>query len=343
MSKASIEHPVYTANLYTADGTKYRLKGITTDLVVGTSKDDLSEKVNITVANVKVGKKRLHNHVKLRNKIYVYANTGSGAKEVFRGIVWERKFKSELDVKEIGLICYDRLIYLQNSKDNLYVKKGSRTEEILIRLAKKWGVKIKYNYRSITHEKTVYRNENISDIFVDMLNKVKKKTGVGWVIRCEKGVMIIESEGSNKTVYKIENKDNAISTTYSETMDSMVTKVKIVKAETKKTKKDSEEETGRYITVSDVKGKTKEYGTFQDIIEKSKDDKLSEAQKEAKQILKEHGNPTREVTVTAVDNPLVKKGHKVYINSDILKNYYIVKGIEHDATTHRMTLEVKKV
>ena len=240
MSKASIEHPVYTANLYTADGTKYRLKGITTDLVVGTSENELSEKVNITFANVMVGKKRLHNNISLRNKIYVYANTGSGAKEVFRGIVWERKFKAELDVKEVNLICYDRLIYLQNCKDNLYVKKGSRTEEILIRLAKKWGVKIRYNYKSITHEKIVFRSEYISDIFVDMLNKVKKKTGTGWVIRCEKGVMVIESEGANKTVYKVESKDNALTTSYSETMDGMVTQVKIVKAETKKTKKDDE-------------------------------------------------------------------------------------------------------
>lgn len=341
MSKASMDHPVYTANLYTADGTKYRLKGITTDLAVGQGKDDLAEKVTISFANVMVGKKQFHNYIKLRNKLYVYANTGSGAKEVFRGIVWEREFQATADIRDIKLVCYDRLIYLQNSKDNLFVKKGSTTKNVLTNLAKKWGVKIKYNYRSITHGKLVYRSEMISDIFIDMLNKVKKKTGVGYVIRCEKGVMVIESEATNKTVYKIESKDNSIATSYNETMDGMVTQVKIVKAETKKTKK-GEEETGRYVTVATVKGKTKEYGTLQDIIEKGSDEKLSEAKKEAKQILKDDGSPTRDITVTAVDNPWIKKGHKVYINSGTLKNNYIVKGIEHDAASHTMTLEVKK-
>ena len=342
MAQASMKCPVYTANLYTADGKKYRLKGITTDLTIGTSKDELAEKVSITFANVMVGGKKFHNYIALRNKIYVYANTGNGAKEVFRGIVWQRDFQETSDVREITLICYDRLIYLQNCKDNLYVKKGSRTDSVIKNLAKKWGVKIRYNYRSISHGKLVYRSEMISDIIISLLKKVKKKTGKGYAIRCEKGVMIIEEEAKNSTVYKIESKDNSISTNYSETMDDMVTKVKIVKAETKKTKKYGEKETGKYTTVANVKGNTKKYGTMQDIVEKGSDEKMSEAKKEAKQILNEKGKPNKEISVTAVDNPWIQKGHKVYINSGTLKNNYIVKGIEHDAATHTMTLEVKK-
>lgn len=337
---ASMTNPVYTANLISG-GQKYRLKGITTDLITSHENNDVAERVTITIANVKVGKKQLHNIIKLRDKIYVYANTGGGAKEVFRGIVWERQFDRTADVKEIKLICYDKLIYIMNSKDNLFVKKGTTTKSAVTNLAKKWGLKIRYSYKSISNKKIIYRSETIADILVSLLNRAKKETGVGYVIRFEKGVLVIEPSGSNKTVYKIESGDNSISVSYNETMDGMITKVKIVKAETTK-KKDSEEETGRYITVATVKGNTKKYGTLQDILEKNKDDKMSKVKKEAQNIIKNDGSTKKEITVSAVDNPWIKKGHKVYINSGSLKNYYIVKGIEHDAANNVMTMEVRK-
>lgn len=338
---ASMAKPEYKMNLYTSDGTKYMFKDITTDLVVSNEKENIAEKVSITLANVKVGKKKLSSIIKLRQKVYVYANTGGGYKEVFRGFVWERKFDTSNDTREITLLCYDRLIYLQNSKDNLYRPKGSATKNVITDLAKKWGIKIRYNYKSITHEKLVYRDEYISDIFISILNKAKKKTGVGYVIRCEKGVMVIETKGSNKTIYKIEKGDNALYESYLETMDDMITRVRIVKEETKKNG-DSEEETGNYLAVTHVDGDTKKYGTLQSIIVISKDEKLETVKKEAKNTIKSNGHPKREVSVEAVDNPWIKKGHKVRINTGFLNNYYIVNGIEHDATNHVMIMEVSK-
>lgn len=335
--QASMEYPVYTAKLFTSDGTKYRLKEVTTDLVAGQAKDDLAEKVSLTVTDVKVGKKALHSMISLKNSLYLYANTGSGAKEVFRGFVWERQFDTTADSKEVKLVCYDRLIYLQNSKDNLFVAKGSLTEDIITKLANKWGIKIKYSYESIKHKKTVFRSDNISDIIITLLEEVKKKTGKDYVIRCEKGVMLIEHAGANKTVYKVQDKDNSASVSYNETMDGMVTKVKIIKPETVKKK-----ETGKYVTVADVKGNTKKYGTLQDIIEKSSGDKMADVKKEAQQIIKKDGSPKKDITVTAIDNPWIKKGYKVYVNTGGLKGDYIVKGIEHDAMSHLMTLEVEK-
>lgn len=152
-------------------------------------------------------------------------------------------------------------------------------------------------------------------------------------------MIVIETVGNNSTVYKIENKDNAISTEYRQTMEDMVTKVKIVKAET--TSKDKE--TGKYLTVTSVSKNTKEYGTLQEILVKEKDDKLSDVKKEAQKTLNSKAKPTTERTVKAIDNPWVKKGHKVYISAGNFKNYYIVKGIEHDATDHVMYLEVGSV
>ena len=341
MAKASITNPIYTANIIKTNGTKYRLKGVTTDLNVSHSKDELAEKVIISLVNVKVGTKRLHSLISLKDKIYVYANTGSGAKEVFRGFVWERTLFSDADRRELQLVCYDRLIYLHKSKDNLFVKKGKKTKDVLTSLAKAWGFKISYKYESISHSKMVFQDESIADIFISILNKVKKKTGKKYAIRLEKNVIVIETVGKNSTVYKVENKDNAISTEYRQTMEDMVTKVKIVKAETVK-KKDSDEETGKYLTVTSLSKNTKEYGTLQEILVKEKDDKLSEVKKEAQKTLDSKAKPKGEVEVKAIDNPWIKKGYKVYISAGDLKNYYIVNGIEHNAMDKVMYLEVSK-
>lgn len=336
---ASMTKPVYTANIIKANGTKYRLKGVTTDLTVSHAKDELAEKVTLSLVDVKVGTKRLHSLIALKDKIYVYANTGSGAKEVFRGFVWERTLYNDADNREIQLVCYDRLIYLLKSHDNLFVKKGKKTKDVLTSLAKSWGFKIIYRYESISHSKLAYHDESVADIFISILNKVKSKTGKKYAIRLEKNVIVIETVGKNSTVYKIENKDNAIATEYRQTMEDMVTKIKIVKAET--TSKD--EETGKYLTVTSVSKNTKEYGTLQEILVKEKDDKLSDVKKEAQKTLNSKAKPTAEKSVKAIDNPWVKKGHKVYIAAGTFKNYYIVKGVEHDAMDHVMYLEVGSV
>lgn len=341
MATASMTNPVYSVNLIKANGTKYRLKDITLDLVISHSKDELAKKVTITLANVKVGTKRLHQLIALKDKVYVYANTGNGNKEVFYGFVWERLFNNDADVREIQLICYDRLIYLHKCKDNFFFKKGKKTNDIVTSIAKKWGFKIKFNYKSISHSKLSYHNESIADVLISVLNKAKKKTGKSFVIRLEKNVIVIDTVGTNSTVYTVENKKNSISQYYRQTMEDMVTKVKIVKAETVK-KKDGEEESGKYLTVTSVKKNTNTYGTLQEIVVKEKDEKLSEAKKEANEILKKKAKPQAEIEVRALDNPWIKKGDKVYINSGVLKNYYIVKSIEHDTVENVMYMEVRK-
>ena len=341
MAAASITNPVYTASLVKADGTTYKLKGAMQDLVESHGKDDLAEKVTLSVVNVKVGTSYLHSIISLRDQLYVYADTGSGAKETFRGYVWERTAMTDADSSEMKLICYDRLIYFHKSKDNLFVKKGKKTKDVVTSLAKKWGFTVSFKYSSITHTQLIYHDKSIADILIDILDKVKKKTGKDYVIRMDKNVIVIDHVGTNSTVYKIADKSNALSVNYKQTMEGVVTKVQIVKAETV-TKSGKTEDTGKYLTVTNVSKNTDKYGTIQNILVKEKDDKLADVKTEANEILKENAEPKQEVDVKAVDNPLVRKGDKVYVSAGNLGNYYIVQGIEHDATDGTMYLEVKK-
>lgn len=381
--KASITNPVYSARLVKANGMTYKFKDITTDLLVSQPEKELAEKVNLTLANIKVGSSKLIDLISVKDNVYVNANTGSGEKEVFRGIVWSREVSEDADADEIELTCYDRLIYWQKSKDNFFAKAGKSTKSVISSIASKWGFSISYKYLSITHAKLTYHDESISDIIIDILNKVKKQTGVDYVIYMDGNKIVIDKVGSNKTVYKLSQKENAVSAYYKQTMEDMVTKVLIVKAETtavttKESGGSSEaaiielaksymaedpdltyadaiakakeslsgssssggEETGRYLTVASVSRNTAQYGTLQEIITISKDEKLSEAKEEANQTVKDHGKPKVEEEVKAIDIPWVKKGHQIYISAGKLNGYYIVKGIEHDAAEGIMYMEV---
>lgn len=349
---ASMTHPVYTAKIVkettseknkkiTTTTTTYPLKNVTTDLVISHPEKELSEKVTLSLMNIKVGSSSLRSIIKLKDKLYVYADTGSGAKKVFSGFVYERAHPEDADANEVKLVCYDKLIYLQKSKDNLFVKKGKKTKDIITSLAKKWGIKINYKYGSISHPKLVFQSKHISDILITILEEAKKKLGRGYTIYLDNNTMVIDYEGNNSPVYKIAKGENSIRCNYVQTMEDMVTKVKIVKAETVK-KGSGTEETGKYLTVTSVSKNTDKYGTLQDIIVKKKDDKLSEVKKEANEILKENATPKEESEVDSIDIPWVKKGDQIYIQSGSMNGYYIVKSVEHDAMDNIMSLEVKK-
>lgn len=372
--KASITHPVYSARLVKDDGMTYYLKDITTDLNVSHPKNELAEKATISLVNIKVGSGRLYDIITVKDRLYVNADTGSGAQEVFRGFVWSKEKTNDADSDEISLICYDRLIYWHNSKDNFFAKAGKQTKDVISSIASKWGMSISYKYLSISHAKLVYHNESIADIVTDILNQVKKQTGVDYVIRMEDNTIVIEPVGSNKTVYKLAEKENAVSTYDKQTMDGMVTQVLIVKAETTATQKvdgsiveiaksymesdpslsyadaiakakensgsGGEKETGNYLTVATVSRNTAEYGTLQEIIVLDKDENLADAKEEANQILDDNSTPKKEKEAKSVDVPWVKKGHQIYISADGFNNYYIVDGIEHDSKEGIMYMEV---
>ena len=333
MAIASMEHPIYTAHILKTSGEKIKLKDVITDLSINHGENDLAEKVTLSMINVKVSTQYLYDLISVKDQLYVYANTGSGAEEVFRGIIWERKENIDTDRNEIPLVCYDRLIYLQESKDNLFVKKGKNTKNIIDSIASDWGFTVNYKYTSITHGKIVYRSQSIADMFISLLDEVKKKTGIDYIIKMNKNEIIIDSVGMNSTIYKIQEKQNMINCSRSETMDGMVTKIKIVKSQNSN---DDE-----YTTVANVSKNVDIYGTLQDIIVKNKDDSLSEAKEEANTILNEKATPKREDLITAVDNPWIKKGDKIYINSGTYSGYYIAQSIEHDAKEHKMYLKVK--
>ncbi|MBS7007052.1 XkdQ/YqbQ family protein [Anaerostipes sp.] len=330
----SLEHPLYRCLIKTKKAS-YDVSNLLTSLTTSQNDEELAQSVSITIPNIKDKYKYLYNNITVRDSLYLYCDAGTGFKEIFRGIIWEKDYTSDV-TKDLSFTAYDRLIYLQNSQDNFFFPKGKNTKTILQTICKRWGIKLNFQYKSIKHKRKIIREEYISDAILTILEEVKKKTGIKYVIYCEKGVLTIRKRAYNKKIYTLNQKDSALSQNTRVTMDGMVTKVAIYREQ----ESEKKELPPKKVTV--VKGNTSRYGTLQEIIVRDSDDKKSaHAKKEAKEILKEHGKPTYERTLEAVDNPYIKKGHRIKSGAGALIGYYTVIGIEHDCFNGTMNLEVE--
>lgn len=334
--KASKDNPIYSVYIVSG-GSKYNVTPTLISLGFSDQKNQIAQLVTISMMNIKVGKSWLSSLVKVRDRVYVYADDGSRNEEVFRGFVWTRSYNSSLGDREIVLKCYDNLIYFQESEEAEYFSSGKSTKDVMSSLCSKWGVKLEYTYSSITHAKLALRG-NLADIFTsDILDLVKDRTGKKYVILSSKDTMQVKPVGSNTTVYQFKAGQNAVKTNSSCTMDGMVTKVVILG------KADDKDE--RQPVEATVNGKTAEYGTLQKVINRDENTTLADAKKEAEGILKNDGSPKWEYELTAPDIPWIRKGDKVYVNAgDIYNSYLIVTCVNRsiDNKSKIMTLTMEK-
>lgn len=324
----------YTVAIIAAStSTKYDVTQAVTQLSIQESKGEIAQKVTLKLANAKVNGKRLSQILDVKDRVYIYADDGTTKDEVFRGFIWDDDSVQEKE-KELSYICYDHMIYFQESEEYQYFSAGYSTKSIFSTLCSKWGVKLVYNFDSITHPKLPLRG-NLSDIFLtDLLEEVKKKTGKKSVMKSIKDVVNVDHVGANETVYKLySGKDgNVTGAERSKTMQGMVTKVVILG------KEDDNERASVETTVS---GDTAKYGTLQKILNVSSGSTLAEVKEEANELIKEKGTPQKTYFVAAVNIPWMRKGDKVHVVAGDLNGYYIVTSITHYGKDKTMTLEVE--
>lgn len=331
--KASPSNPIYSVYV-DSKGTKYNLTPALLSLDISETNKQIAKSATVSVTNVMVGGKWLTGIIGVRDRVFIYANDGSGNKEVFRGIIWRRDYKSSLMDRELTFKCYDDLIFLQESEVSEYFESGKGTKDIISTIASQWGLKLSYEYESITHAKLVLRG-TLSDVLTsDILDLVKKQKGKDYVILSEQDTMYIRGVGQNSTVYRFVRGSNTISTTSKITMEGMITQVVILG------KADKEDRKPVQATIAD---NTDVYGTLQKIIDRG-ETTLEEAEAEARNILKERSIPSKEYEIVAPDVPWIRKGDKVYINAGDLANLYmIVTEVDRSISSRgkKMTLTLK--
>ena len=332
--QASLENPIYTTYVV-AGGNKYNITPAVTELDFSDPKNEIAQRVTIGIMNAKVKGGRLSDLLGVRNRVYIHANDGSKNDEVFRGYFWTYGDRTANDGRDLTLICYDNLIYFQESEESVYFSSGKSTDSVCSTLCGNWGVKLAYNYETITHSKMALRGY-LSDIFMaDVLDLVKERTGKKYVIRSIKDVMHIDGVGQNTTVYRFKSAGNSVDFRRECTMNGMVTKVVIL---------GKADDSDRQPVEATVSGNTSEYGTLQKLIDRDKNTSLADAKKEANSIIKEKGEPKWEYELKTADVPWVRKGDKVHIDIEgAMSGYLIVidvsRSISNKSKTMTLTME----
>lgn len=332
--KASKENPVYTIVIL-SDTTKYDVTPALISLDLSEQNGQLAQTANLTLANIKVQGQWLSSLIGVRQRVFIYANDGTKKAEVFRGVIWTDYYRSALEDREMQLKCYDNLIYFQESEDAQYFTTGKTTQDIMNTICQKWGVKLNYTYQSISHTKLALRG-TLSDIITsDILDLVKNQTGKKYVIRSAEDVINIMQVGQNTTLYNITSKNNAISTRSEKTMDGMITKV-VILGKADKDKREPVEAT--------VDGNIAEYGTLQKLLSRKENTSLADAQKEAKEIIAEHGQPKLLYEVQCADVPWIRKGDLVRVAAGNVEADLIAVGVTRSISNKSkvMTLTLER-
>jgi hypothetical protein len=326
---ASKENPIYRTVIYDGN-TKYNITPAVTNIEFEDQEKQLAQSVTISIMDMKITSKGkwLTSILKVRQRVYIYANDGSKDGEVFRGYIWTRQYSRSNDGHELDLKCYDNLIYLQESEDSLYFSKGKKTNAVMSSIAKRWGLSISYSYSTITHGKLALRG-TLSDIIVsDILEPVRKKTGKRYVIQSIQDKLYVKPIGSNTTVYEIKAGQNAISTKSEQNMEDMVTKVVIL---------GKQDNNNKYPVKATVSKNTGTYGTLQKLQDIG-DEKLAAAKKEAQATINENSSPKWIYEVTAVDIPWIRKGDKVKIKAGDIDKTLTVTSLERSIENKKKTM-----
>ncbi len=332
-TKSTKQNPGYSCIVVTQENGKYDFSNILIRLDLTARKKQLAQCAKVKCINVKRGDKHLNSLISVRDRIYIYADDGETKDEVFRGFIWTVNYASETE-KELTFTCYDNLIYFQESDDSRYFPSGYSSKTICQNICGSWGIMLEYSYSSIVHGK-LKLDGSLSDIILThILEKVRQQTGERYVMRSEKDIVKIMPVGQNTTVYGLKTKENVLSTKSEVTMDGMITKVLIL---------GEADEDGQSKVEAVVAGETARYGTLQKIQKKDGTTELADAQKEAGQIIKDKGKPTRTFEVEAMDIPWLKLGDKVRVSAGNLLGDYLAVGVSHSVTdtekTMRVTLE----
>lgn len=312
-------------------GITYNVTKILLDLTLAENDGQISQCATVSFINLLYENTYLSSLINVMDRIFIYADDGEKKDEVFRGFVWERNYRSGLE-KEITLVCYDNLIYFQQSEDTDYFTAGQDTDDICGALCSKWGVELSYSYETISHPKLPVSGK-LADIFTsDILDEVKKKKGKKYVMLSAKDIVKIATVGQNAVKYHVRAKENSGTIEDDITMDNVVTQVIITG------KADDEERTPIEDT---LKGNVEWYRTIQQTVS-SNEDKPEEARSEAEEILEAGKEPERVIHINgAVNKPWIRKGDAIILNAgNIVETECIVKSITHDGYKKTMDIDV---
>jgi hypothetical protein len=323
----------YCLNMMDGAGVQYNITDFVENLGWEENERELASRISFTIKNEKTKMGYLSSIAKPGCLVRVSATDGKTLnKEVARGIIMDWRpttygIKDSLQIK-----AYDQLYYLQRSQDNMYFPESQKTEDIIRQIFSTWNIPLEsYHGPNETHKVLPFKSKAISDMIAEVLDDAVKAGGIKVIIRSEEGKVYILPWGVNEPIYYFDQ-ENTMMQDHAKSIAQLVTRVKIF-AQTK-----SEE---KPIFEKNLDGKT-EYGVFQKIYNRNKEETDEEVTTAAQEILKEQGDLNETITIQAPDVPFIRKGDMVYVKSGTLNDYFLVSGVRHDADIRKMTMDLKR-
>lgn len=312
-------------------GKRHNISGYVQNLGWEENRNEISVRSSFAARNDRASEGYLAGIIKPGCLICIYASDGATFdEEVARGYVERWNLEERNSGDSLRCTCYDELYKLQKSQDNRYYPSGTGTKSALQGIFDDWGIpQGEYRGPDATHGKMVHNNRYLSDIVLWILDDAAKKGEKRCIVRAEKGRTSIMPRGGNRAVY-VFREDNTQSFSHSVSTENLITRVKVV---------GQADDAGKRSVDATVNGRT-EYGIRQRIYIRGSDESLGDANAAAQEILGGEGKVEKGMTVQAPDVPFIHKGDRVYVVSGSVSGYYCVDGIQHDADSFSMTMEL---
>ncbi len=322
----------YTLICVTEKGVQLDVTAMVESLGWEEGEGELAQRITARLRNSSYNGALLSNQIKPGCLLAVLAEWGGKAQEVARGQVEEWTVSSSGSASTLELTAYDELINLQKSQDDRYIAAGTGTRTALTAIFNDWGVTIgSYKGPNVRHAKAVYKGDTLSDIILDLLDAAVKQGAKKCLVRAEKGAVSVVPVGGNATIYHFDEDSSVEVLRDRVSLEGLVTRVKVVGKENSAERRPVE---------AVISGKT-QIGIRQQIYNRPQDDSIAAARNAAKEILRESEEDQREISISAPDVPVIRKGDKVHIKARTLSGYYIVAAAQHDADTSGMSLTVE--
>lgn len=336
MDLAKVE---YRIRVKTPNGNIFTLDQALTDSCNLEENDgEVAARLSFTVKNEKVGSAWLHKQLYVGNSVYVHAKAGGTWQEVFRGRIYD--WITSAAKLNVTIIAFDMNYRYQVSEVNIYRRKDETGASLSKRLIARWRNRVikKLDGPHTKLPAKAYDNKlTVTEIIQDCIKESKKKGDDDYVIRCIEGEIAVIRAGTNTTVYILSEKDYLEELEDHHSIRKLVTRVRIYRTNDK-------DKNAKAKLTETIDGKT-EYGVLQRLVY-TDGKNLSEARKEAKQLLKDEGKVEKTRELKHPDVPFIKKGDLVMVNGGTVgsaKNpaKLIVKSINHDIKNLSMKIVFK--
>jgi hypothetical protein len=192
----------------------------------GGSSSEVARKLEFKVVNAPLDKNITSLKIGLADPIYLFDDDGKT--ELFRGFVTDREAGSGNG--EMTYTAHDLLYYALKSKAT-YNFSSKTAEAITKMVCDDMEIPTKDLASTGLKQKLVVKNKSIYEIIMQAYTQAYEKSGIKYRVNAKKGFLTVEEMGTVLCEIELTEDSNITSSTYRESLNNMVNKVRIYDGE----------------------------------------------------------------------------------------------------------------